>query len=127
VTTLSTSKETRAFYCLLDEFANLPTGSPGRFILDSNGITTVSIFVQVPDQYFMDMRHDVTTMDKADIETTRNQPLQVVKHYSLTWLKCYLIDLMNENSKGELIVKELNGIRRTNFNYSVVLLVNCQK
>jgi len=74
---VSTSEETRAFYRLLDEFANLPPGSPGRLILDGDSITTVPIFVQVPDQYFMDMWHDVVTVDSAGVETTKNQLLQV--------------------------------------------------
>jgi len=75
VAALSTPEETRVFYRLLDEFVNLPPGSPGRLILDSDGIITVPIFVQVPDQYFMDMRHDVVTVDSASVETTKNQPL----------------------------------------------------
>jgi len=87
VTTLSVPEETRAFYHLPDEFANLPPGLLGRLILDGDGITTVPILVQLPDQYFMDMRHDIITMDNADIETTKNQPLQYVKCISLTWLK----------------------------------------
>jgi len=45
----------------------------------------------------MDMRCDVTTTDDAGAETTQNQLLQCVKYISLTWLKCYLICLMNEN------------------------------
>jgi len=112
----STSEETRAFYRLLDEFANLPQGSPGRLILDGDGITTVPIFVQVPDQYFMDMRHDVVTVDSAGVETTKNQLLQYVKRISLTWLKSYLIEKMNENSKFELDVDELDCLKLKDFN-----------
>ena len=57
--TQSMPKEMMAFYHLLDEFVNLPPGSPGRLILDGDSITTVPILVQVPDQYFMDIWHDV--------------------------------------------------------------------
>jgi len=106
-----------AFYHLLTNFVDIPQGSPGRIILDGDGITTVSTFVQVPDQYFMDMRHDVTTTDDAGVDTMQNQLLQYVKCISLTWLKCYLFYLMNEDSMGELSVDKLNGIETTKFNY----------
>jgi len=67
-----------AFYCLHTDFSNLPPGSPGRLILDEDGITTVPLFIQMPDQYcYMDMQHDVVIMDDAGTETTRNQPLQM--------------------------------------------------
>jgi len=105
-----------AFYHLLDEFVNLPPGSPGRLILDGDGITTVPIFVQVPDQYFMDMWHDVVTVDSAGVETTQNQLLQYVKCISLTWLKSYLIEKMNENNKFELDVDELDYLKLMDFN-----------
>jgi len=106
-----------AFYHLLTNFVDIPQGSPGRIILDGDGITTVSTFVQVPDLYFMDMRHDVTTIDDSGAETTWNQLLQYVKCISLTWLTCYLIYLMNEESMGELSVDKLNDIEKTKFNY----------
>jgi len=45
-----------AFYCLLTDFVDIPNGSPGRLILDgADDITTVPTFVQVPDQYLIDM------------------------------------------------------------------------
>jgi len=84
-------------------------------LLDGDDITTVPILVQVPDQYFMDMRHDVITMDNAGIEITHNKPLQLVKHVSLTWLKCYLIYTMNEG-RGDLSPDELNNLRKTDLN-----------
>ncbi len=70
VATHSTPEETVAFYHLLTDFVDIPPGSPGRLILDGAGITTVSIFVQVPDQCFMDMRHDVVITDNAGLATT---------------------------------------------------------
>ena len=83
--------------------------------MDGDGITTVPIFVRVPDQYFMDMRHDVTTTDDAGLQTTWNQPLQYAKRINLMWLKCYLIYLINDTT-GELSVDELNDIEKANFN-----------
>jgi len=75
-----------ASYCLHTNFVEILTGSPRRLILDGDGITTVSTFVQVPDQYFMDMQHDVVIQDDAGVETTCNQPLQYVKCISHIWL-----------------------------------------
>jgi len=54
-----------AFYCLLTDFVDISPGSLERLILDGDGIITESIFVQVPNQYFMDMWHDVVTTDDA--------------------------------------------------------------
>jgi len=42
VATCNTPEEMMAFYCLLTEFVNIPAGSPGRLILDGDGITDVS-------------------------------------------------------------------------------------
>ncbi len=67
VATSSTPEELMVFYCLLTDFVNVPPGSPGRLILDGDGITTVPIFVQIPDQCFMDMRHNVVIMDNAGV------------------------------------------------------------
>jgi len=63
----------------------------------------------------MDMRHGVTTTDDAGTETTWSQLLQYVKCFSLTWLKCYLSYLLNEDSMGELSIDKLNDIEKTKF------------
>jgi len=115
VATRNTPEEMMAFYCLLTDFADLPPGSPGRLILDEDGITDVPLFIQMSDQYFMDMQHDVVVMDDAGAQTTRNQPLQIVKHVSLTWLKCYLIYVKNEG-RCDLSPDELNGLDKADFN-----------
>jgi len=115
VATRSTSEETMAFYRLLTEFADLPPGSPGRLILDEDGIIDVPLFIQMQDQYFMDMRHDVVITDDAGAQITRNQPLQIVKRVSLTWLKCYLIYIENEG-RCDLSPDELNGLDKADFN-----------
>ncbi len=115
VATRNTPEETMAFYHLLTEFVNIPAGSPRWLILDGDGITNVDEFTQVPDQYFMDMHHDVVVMDNAGVETTQNQLLQYVKCISLTWLKCYLIYLENEG-RSDLNPDELNGLDRADFN-----------
>jgi len=44
-----------AFYHLLTAVVNIPTGSPGRLILNGNVITNVPDFVQLSDQYFCGM------------------------------------------------------------------------
>ena len=103
------------FYHLLTEFMNIPQGSPGWLILDGDGISNVEEFTQVPDQYFMDMCHDEVVMDEAGVQTTRNQPLQYVKHISLTWLKCYLIYLENEG-RSDLNPDDLNSLDKADFN-----------
>jgi len=47
--TYTTPEETMTFYHILTDFVDIPQGSPGRVILDGFGITTVPIFVQVPN------------------------------------------------------------------------------
>jgi len=61
-----------ALYHLLTEFVDIPTGSPGRLILDGDGITSVSTFTQVPDQYFIDIIHDLVTTEDAGVEMIQN-------------------------------------------------------
>jgi len=104
-----------AFYCLLTEFVNIPAGSLGRLILDGDGITDVSKFTQVPDQYFMDMYYDVVITDDTNAETTQNQLLQYIKCISLTWLKCYLIYMENEG-RSDLSPDDLNSLEKADFN-----------
>jgi len=65
----------------------------------------------------MDMWHNVVVTDDAGAETTHNQPLQYIKVISITWLKCCLIYILIENSKGELSIEELNNIRKKDFNH----------
>jgi len=75
----NTPEEIIAFCHLLTDFVDIPTGSPGRLILDDDGITTVPLFIQMSDQYFMDVQQDVVVKDDASTETTCNQLLQIVK------------------------------------------------
>ncbi len=113
-----------AFYRLLTEFVNIPQGSPGRLILDGDGISNVEEFTQVPDQYFMDMRHDEVVTDEAGGQTTWNQPLQYIKCISLTWLKCYLIYLENEG-RSNLSPDDLNSLNKADSIDSGILTARC--